>query len=75
MERIEKETRRPPKDLTEEELISAMKRLGIQKLELTPEDREAIANSKKGESRYCINCGAKLFQIAAYCSECGRKTR
>jgi len=69
--RIERETGRPARELTEGELLAAMRRLGIQKLELTPEDREVI--TRKQRARYCIHCGAKLSLEAAYCSECGRK--
>jgi vacuolar-type H+-ATPase subunit F/Vma7 len=46
-ERIERETGKSTKDLSEEELVTAMKRLGIQKLEITPEDQETISTSKQ----------------------------
>jgi hypothetical protein len=39
---IEREAGKPATELTEEELVAAMKRLGIRKLEITPEEREAI---------------------------------
>ena len=39
---IERETGRDAGDMTEEELIAAMRRLGIKKLEITPDEREAI---------------------------------
>jgi hypothetical protein len=45
--RIERETGKPVKDLSKEELVVAMKRLGIQKLEITPEDRDTISKSEK----------------------------
>lgn len=45
--RVERETGKVAKDLSEEELLMAMKRLGIQKLEITPEDREVISRSKQ----------------------------
>jgi hypothetical protein len=45
VDRIERETGKGPKDLSEEELLTAMKRLRIQKLEITPEDREVISRS------------------------------
>jgi tRNA(Ile2) C34 agmatinyltransferase TiaS len=45
--RIERETGKPARDLSEEELVVAMKRLGIQKLEVTPEDRDVISKSEK----------------------------
>jgi hypothetical protein len=46
-ERITRETRKPTKDLSEEELLIVMKRLAIQKLEITPEDQETISTSKQ----------------------------
>jgi len=45
VDRIERETGKGAKDLSEEELLTAMKRLRIQKLEITPEDREVISRS------------------------------
>ena len=45
--RIERETGKPARDLSEEELVAAMKRLGIQKLEVTSEDRDVISKSEK----------------------------
>lgn len=45
--RIERETGKMTKDLSQEELLMAMKRLGIQKLEITPDDREIILKSKQ----------------------------
>jgi hypothetical protein len=51
IERIEKDTAKSADDLTETELLAAMKKLGIQKLELTDEDQAAInqADEKEGE--------------------------
>lgn len=69
--RIEKETGKPPKDLTEEELKASMKKLGIQKLEITPEDKEEIANFERKKGPFCIYCGAKLSPEAVYCPNCG----
>lgn len=40
--RIETHTSKPADDLTESELLAAMKNLGIQKLELTAEDEATI---------------------------------
>ena len=45
--RVERETGKPVKDLSEEELVAAMKRLGIHKLEVTPDDRNIISKAKK----------------------------
>jgi len=71
--RIERETGKPARDLSEEELVVAMKRLGIQKLELTQQDTGAISKSTTREARYCIYCGNKLSSEAVYCERCGRK--
>jgi len=40
--RIEEQYSKPVEELTEEELIQAMKRLGIQKLELTEEEEDKV---------------------------------
>jgi hypothetical protein len=39
---IEREAGKPAPDLTEEELVAAMKKLGITRLEVTPDERDAI---------------------------------
>jgi hypothetical protein len=49
--RVEQATGKPVKDLSEEELVAAMKRLGIQKLEVTPDDRNVISKAKKPASK------------------------
>lgn len=43
VERIEEATGKSTDEMTEEELVSAMKRFGIKKLEVTPEDHERIS--------------------------------
>jgi hypothetical protein len=43
--RIERETGTPVRDLSEVDLVAAMKRLGIQRLEVTPNDRTVISQS------------------------------
>ena len=73
VQRIEEETGKPANELTEEELVTAMKRLDIKKLELTPQDRKNIANSQLPDTKYCIQCGTKLPSKAVYCSQCGKK--
>jgi len=42
LDRIEKHYNKPVEDLTEEELIDAMKKLGIKKLELTEEENNYL---------------------------------
>ena len=41
--RLEQDTGKSAENLSEEELLAAMKRLGIRKLEITDEDRAAMA--------------------------------
>ena len=48
--RIEKDTGKSADGLTEEELLAAMKKLGIKKLELTDEDEAAIEKVDEEES-------------------------
>ncbi|MFX1540961.1 MAG: hypothetical protein ACFFBX_09305 [Promethearchaeota archaeon] len=43
VERIEEDTGKSTKNMTEAELVAAMKRLGIKKLEITPEDQEMLS--------------------------------
>ncbi len=45
VDRIERDTGTPVRDLSEEDLVAAMKRLGIQRLEVTPADQTVIAQS------------------------------
>ena len=43
VERVQDDTGKPADALTEKELVGAMKSLGIRRLELTDEDRSALA--------------------------------
>jgi ribosomal protein S27AE len=47
VDRIERETGKVAKDLNEEEMLTTMQRLGIQKLEITQDDREIISKTKQ----------------------------
>jgi hypothetical protein len=69
---IEGERGQSVNDLTEAELVAAMRRLSIQKLDLTEEDKEAITKSKN-ETGYCTYCGAQLSSDTAYCATCGKR--
>ena len=71
LRRIEHDTGRPVRELSEEELKAAMRRQSIEKLELTPEDKEAI--TKQRRQRFCVYCGAELSSDAKYCHRCGGK--
>ncbi|MFX1453119.1 MAG: hypothetical protein ACFFCM_19950, partial [Promethearchaeota archaeon] len=56
IERIEQNTGKSAENLTEEELKTSMKNLGIQKMEITAEDErhiERIANDMKG-TKFCM---------------------
>jgi len=71
--RIEQDMGKHARELSEEELKAAMRRQDIEKLELTPEDRKAIAQSRK--QRFCVYCGAELSSDAKYCHRCGGKAQ
>jgi ribosomal protein L40E len=77
IERIEQETGKHAENMTEEELKTAMKKLGIQKMELTPDDTihiERVANETETYTKkFCIYCGAQLSSKADFCSSCGQK--
>ena len=50
VEKVEQATDKRAEDLTETELLAAMKQLGIQKLELTPEDETALEEAEIEEA-------------------------
>jgi hypothetical protein len=72
VKQIERERGQSVNDLTEAELVTAMKRLDIEKLELTEEDKEAIVKSKN-ETGYCTHCGIQMSSGTAYCATCGKR--
>lgn len=75
VKRIEQETGKSAENMTEAELKAAMKRLDIQKLEITPKDEMEI-NKVGGEvetKRFCQYCGAQLDSSAKFCPSCGQK--
>lgn len=69
--RIERATGKPAKDLTEEELVAAMQRLGISRLELTPDEQRTVAGEQG--TVHCVYCGAQLASRARYCAHCGEQ--
>lgn len=69
---IERDRGQSVNDVTEAELVAAMKRLNIQKLELTEEDKEAITTSKN-EARYCTHCGSQLSSDTTFFVTCGKR--
>ena len=60
--------------MTEDELKKAMKKLGIQKLELTPEEEVEInkVGNEVETKLFCTYCGAQLESDAKFCSSCGQ---
>ncbi|MFX1297597.1 MAG: zinc ribbon domain-containing protein [Promethearchaeota archaeon] len=78
VQKIEEETKKSADDLTEEEFKAAMRKLGIEKLELTLEEEAAIDKvetevSTQDTKSYCIYCGSKLEQNSKFCRNCGQK--
>jgi hypothetical protein len=77
-QKIEEETKKSANDLTEEELKAVMRKLGIQKLELTPEEEATIdevdaEGSTQDIKVYCTYCGSKLDRDSKFCQSCGQK--
>jgi hypothetical protein len=72
---IEKETNKDIEELSEDEIKAAMQRLGIQKIELTPEDEAKLDSFNDGSDsvKYCSYCGAKVDPKASFCTDCGHK--
>jgi hypothetical protein len=60
--RIEQETGKSADDLTEEELLAAMEKLGIRRLELTDDDAYLVEMTEKQGvlPASCGGCGAPL---------------
>jgi hypothetical protein len=75
VERIEQETGKSAENMTEEELKTVMRNLGIQKMELTPEDEIEISRvSGEAETkRFCSYCGAQFNSNVNFCPSCGQK--
>jgi hypothetical protein len=77
MDRIEQETGKSAENLTEEELKSAMRNLGIQRMELTSDDEihiNKVASEEENiKKNFCSYCGAQLDTNAKYCPACGQE--
>ncbi|NHJ85294.1 MAG: zinc ribbon domain-containing protein [Asgard group archaeon] len=76
--RLEQHYGRPVDQLSEEEIATGMRQLGIRSIELDDNDRKTVYDDDVKESglkisgqRYCTNCGAILLENAQFCSECG----
>ncbi len=80
VERVEQQTGKPAEDLTEDELVSSMNHLNIEKRDVSDEEYNRINEqngkevSKTGNNVYCSFCGGKLPHAGAkFCSHCGGK--
>jgi len=78
VEHLERHYGKPAEDLTEEEITTGMRQLGIQKIELDDEDRTRIYKSdekdegfKASGQKYCSHCGEMTMQGASFCTNCG----
>jgi hypothetical protein len=78
VERLENHYGRPAEDLTEDEITTGMRQLGIQKIELDDKDRARIYKSdeddegfKASGQKYCSQCGTLTLQDASFCQNCG----
>jgi hypothetical protein len=71
-QKVESTTGKPAEELTEEELKAAMKRLGINKLELTPEEQKQVASPVQAEGEFeCSECHAMVTATQKFCPSCG----
>jgi hypothetical protein len=71
-QKVESNTGKPVEELTEEDLKAAMKRLGIQKIELTPDEQKAVASSIPAEGDFeCSECHATVTATQKFCPSCG----
>ncbi|MBD3193347.1 MAG: hypothetical protein GF308_22115 [Candidatus Heimdallarchaeota archaeon] len=78
--RLENHYGRPVEELTEDEIVTGMRQLGIKKIELDDEDRAVIYEaddkdeglSARGK-KYCSNCGDIIDKGEIYCDKCGVK--
>jgi len=74
-DRIQTETGKAPEDMTEEELTSAMKKLGIKSLELTRDEKLRVERADietKESTGNCPRCGAALAGDENFCGSCGK---
>ncbi len=71
-QKVESNTGKPVEELTEDELKAAMKKLGIQKIELTPEEQKQVASPPQAEGEFeCSECHASVTATQKFCPSCG----
>ena len=75
VQRIEQDSGKPVENMTENELKKAMRKKGIQKLELTTEEEAEInkIGNEPETKRFCMYCGTQLDFNAKFCPSCGQK--
>ncbi len=72
-EEILNDTGKAPEEMSQEELHESMHKLGIQKMELSPEERRDVASAgtKVSDVFYCSQCGATVGPEDKTCKGCG----
>lgn len=71
-QKVESSTGKPVEELSEEELKLAMKRLGIQKIELRPDEQRLISNPPAVEGEFeCSECHSSVTAAQKFCPSCG----
>ncbi|MBN2152251.1 MAG: zinc ribbon domain-containing protein [Candidatus Lokiarchaeota archaeon] len=71
-QKVESSTGKPVEELTEEDLKAAMNRLGIQRIELTPEEQRQVAGPHHAEGEFeCSECHAAVTATQKFCPSCG----
>ncbi|MHA1556379.1 MAG: zinc ribbon domain-containing protein [Candidatus Heimdallarchaeota archaeon] len=80
VEKLEKHYGRPADELSEQEVVSGMQTLGIEKNELNEEDRAKVYKAdsededfKSSGTRYCMQCGELLKPGGSFCPSCGSR--
>ena len=79
VQKIEAETGKSVDDLTEAELAAAMRKLGIQSMQVTSQDEVEISrfeeknHENETPARFCSYCGKEISIGTKYCPECGAK--
>ncbi|MFX0096892.1 MAG: zinc ribbon domain-containing protein [Candidatus Hodarchaeota archaeon] len=67
LDRIEEEMGKTVEDMTEDELIDAMKKMGIKEQKFTSKDKEKVIE----EIDFCPNCESSIEPGEEFCPYCG----
>ena len=80
VDRLESHYGRPAEELSEEEIVTGMRQLGIEKIELDDNDRARVYKADSDDEdfktsgiRYCMHCGELLPTDGKYCPSCGSR--